>query len=185
MQGDGEKPEPAGSWQYKPEGGSQSTQATPAPTDFKDVSWTASEYVAHQKSFGWYVVLAFGAAAGGAAVYLLTQDWVPTVVVLVFAVGFGVIGARQPRVLHYGLDERGVRIENKFYPYTMFRSFNLVDEGALGSIILMPLKRFMMSITLYFDPNDEEKILNVLSRVLPVENRGHDPVDRFMRKVRF
>lgn len=188
MQGEGQQAEPQGHWNYKPD--AAATDGVPATVSstpqFESVSWTASEYIAHHKSFGWFLVLAVGAAATGGLVYLITdKDLIPTIVVLIFAVGFGAMAARQPRVLRYSLDDHGVHIENKFYPYSTFRSFNVIEEGAIKSIVLIPLKRFMMSLTLYFAPDDEEKILSVLSKVLPLENRGYDVVDRFMHKIRF
>ncbi|MDB5163823.1 MAG: hypothetical protein JWS12_441 [Candidatus Saccharibacteria bacterium] len=160
-----------------------SPQALPKPGEA--VSWTASEYVANQKSGSWYGTLAIGAVAVAALIYLLTHDWISSAVVIILAAAFGIIGARQPRVLHYSVDHDGVHIENKSYPYGILKSFSVIDEGAINSIMLLPLKRFSPSVSIYYAPDDEDKILEVLSNYLPFEERARDPLDRLMHKVKF
>jgi hypothetical protein len=49
----------------------------------------------------------------------------------------------------------------------------------------MPLKRFAPVVAAYYDPKDETKIAEILTERLPMENRQHDPVERFMRRIRF
>jgi hypothetical protein len=104
---------------------------------------------------------------------------------VIVTVLFGVFAARKPRTLNYALDDAGIHIGQKFYSYGDFKSFSVLDEGGLNAIWLMPLKRFMPSLTIYYAPNDEDKIMRVLSSFLPFEDRDHDMVDRLMRKVRF
>lgn len=172
--------EPA-SWQFEPDQGQ-----SPAPSAAEAaVSWTASEFVAHTKAASWYGALALSGALLAALIYLLTRDWISTVVIIIITVIFGVFAARKPRVLNYSLDQVGVHIAQKFYAYGDFKSFSVLDEGGLNSILLTPLKRFMPSITVYYAPTDEDRIIDVLSRYLPFEDRDHDMVDRFMRRVKF
>jgi hypothetical protein len=39
----------------------------------------------------------------------------------------------------------------------------VVPEGAFNSIVFMPLKRFAVPLSIYYDPKDEDKIIAVLS----------------------
>jgi hypothetical protein len=149
------------------------------------ISWTASEFLAHEKSASWYLVLALAAVAAAGIIYLLTRDTVSSVVVLVGAVIFGIVAARKPRQLTYQIDADGIQVGPKHYPLADFRSFSVVDEGSFSGINLMPLKRFAPMLTVYYDPKDEERIIGVLSRSLPMEEHRHDPVDNLMRRIRF
>jgi hypothetical protein len=149
------------------------------------VNWTASEFVAHEKSTGWYGGLAIAAVIIAAFVYLLTKDKISTTVVVVAALALGVLGARKPRQLRYQLDEAGFSIGQKHYSYEMFRSFSVVPEGAFSSIVFMPLKRFAPVTTLYYPPESEDKILDVLAQRLPFEDHKADAVDSLMRRIRF
>lgn len=149
------------------------------------VSWTASEFVAHEKNANWYGLLALAGVLGTVIIYLLTKDIVSSAMILVVTVIFGVFASRKPRVLEYVLDQSGIHIGPKFYAYGDFKSFSVFEEGSLNAVLLMPLRRFMPSLTIYYDPQDEEKIIQVLSDYLPFEERDHDMVDKLMRKVRF
>jgi len=175
--------QPPANWQFQ--SGTPPTSVTPQQPPEAQVDWTASEFVAHQKSAGWYLGLVALTILLGAIVYVLTKDVISTVVVAIVGISFGFFAARKPRELHYALDTSGIHMGEKFYPYNQFKSFSLVEEDAAQSVWLMPLKRFMPIITVYFDPNDQDKIANTLSNFLPFENRQPDAVDKLMHRLRF
>lgn len=174
-----------------PEAAGTSTTTPPVPVDPQMydtgtvVSWTASEYINHHKSAGWYIKLAAAAAVLAAAVFLLTGDKISTGVVVAVAVVFGWYASQQPRQLQYSLDGSALHIGSRAYPYTHFRSFAVVDEGAFSSIMFMPLKRFSPGVSLYYDPADEDRIVAALADQLPMEPRRNDLVDTLMRRIRF
>lgn len=149
------------------------------------VAWSASEFIAHQKSFGWYALLVVVAAAVAALVYLLTKDKISTGAVIFVAMILGITAARKPRTLRYELTDVGIGIGSKFYDYGQFRSFAIVDEGAFSSLVFMPLRRFMPLITVYYEPQDEDKIVGMLAERLPMEEHQLDLMERLMRRIRF
>ncbi len=176
--------EPAANWQFTAE--DQTTAgATPPTPSYEVVTWSASEYMAHEKSLGWYVLLGLAATGAAGFIYLITREVVSTVVVLIMGLAFGSFAARKPEELTYELGNTALRVGQKTYPYAQFKSFNIIEEGAMHSITLMPLQRFMSPLSIYYDPTDEDKIATALSSYLPYEDRKQDAVDRLMRKVRF
>jgi hypothetical protein len=174
---------PESTWQYQPE--ADSGALPPARPPIAGVSWTASEYIEHEKRAGWFIALSLATVAAGALMYLITRDIVSVVVAVVVAALFGTTGARKPRTLNYQLDSSGVSIESKHYPYESFKSFSVLDEGAFSSVTLLPLRRFMPTLSLYYPPEQEDSILQTLANYLPHEERSHDPIERLMRRVRF
>lgn len=163
----------------------QPAAAPPVNGGDRSVEWTASEFVAHHKSFGWYLALVLVGVVLAAIVYLLTKDKISTAAVLVASLVFGVAAARKPRVLAYRLDESGLAIGQKFYPYGLFRSFTIVDEGPFSSITMLPIKRFMPAYNIYYAPDDEEHIMNVLVLYLPFEQRKDGIFDSIVHRIRF
>ena len=164
----------------------QDDDTQPATDDNEVITWTASEYIAHQKTPTWYIVLGFTTLALAALTYLMTSgDIVSVVVVILVMVVFGMYAARKPQEQEYTVSQAGIAIGQKGYPYTELKSFSVVDEGAFSSIVFIPMKRFMPVLTMYYDPQDEERIFATLSRHLPHEQNGHDRIDRFMKKIRF
>lgn len=151
----------------------------------KPISWTASEYVSHDKSTTWFVQFGLVVLLISGAIYVFTRDLMSVFYITIFGIGFGIFAGRKPQVLQYTLDSRGVHIGNKSYPISMFKSFAVVEEEGIHSIQLMPMKRFMPSISVYFAPDDEQEIMQSLSSMLPLEQRKQDSIDRLMHRIRF
>lgn len=157
-----------------------------APTiQSEDLSWTASEYVAHEKSATWYVKYGLIAVVLAAVIYFVSRDFISLAFVAVAAVAFGIFASRKPKVQTYHLGSTGIHIAERLYSFADFKSFALVKDGALHSIVLLPIKRFAPSLTVYFDPADEQAIASAMSSYLPQEQRKQDAVDSFMRRIRF
>lgn len=154
--------------------------AAPSPVD-----WTASEYVYHAKGPGWFLLLAGGALVLLALIYLLIRDVVAVVLLAVAGIAFGVFANRKPRVLAYRVDEHGITVGQKHYPFTDFKSFSVAQDGPLHTVSFMPLRRFMPPLSIYYDPQDEDAILDVIAASLPFDRRPADPIDRLMSKLHF
>jgi hypothetical protein len=175
--------EPQQNWQYNASDTPSANQTV--PSDIGSVHWTASEFIDHDKRAGWFIGLAAAAAVACVLVYFVTHDTIATVMIVVAAALFGVTAGRKPNTLDYNLDSSGIKIGSKLYEYNFFKSFSVIEEGALSSIQLTPLARFSPPISLYYPPEQEDQILNTLSNYLPHEERHRDPVDRLMRRIRF
>lgn len=130
-------------------------------------------------------MLAGGAFIVSLLVYLLTRDVVSAGVVVIGAVLFGVMAGRQPRQLQYAVYDQGITIGSKAYPYKDFRSFSVVDEGHFSSIVFMPLKRFAPPLSIYYHPDDERRIVEVIAVRLPMQAHKRDFVESLMRQIRF
>lgn len=190
--------EPA--WQYKPSGGTATAepplqaaaprptsgpQPPPAPPAGGSVSWTASEYIDHDRSASWYLILATGTVVLAGLVYLISSDFLGVAIILILGILVGVFAHRQPAQVTYELNENGLKIGQKLYTYGVFKSFAIVRDEALPSINLEPLKRFMPPITIYFAPQDEEQIISVLGARLPSHEQKADRIDRLSRRLKF
>jgi hypothetical protein len=149
------------------------------------VTWTASEFIAHYKSPGWYALVGLAAALIGGLVWLTGRDIFMAVLVFVVVLLLGFYGAHKPRQLTYELDSQGLTIGARRHLFGEFRAFSVVSEGPFSSIELVPLRRFAMYVTIYFDPNDENKIIGVMSEHLPIEEPRNDLLEQLMHRVRF
>ncbi len=176
-----ETPEPSQTWKYHAEAAVPATTSTST----QSVNWSASEYIDHQKATSWYLGLIVVTVLACGLIFWLTHDLITLVVIAIAAALFGVAGARKPRTLEYELNNRGVQIGAKFYDYAGFKSFTVLEEGAINSIQLLPLKRFMPPISLYCPPEQEDAVVGLIGSYLPHEERSSDPIDSLMRKVRF
>ncbi len=179
--------EPTANWQYtdgNEVAADSSGQPQPTPT-LQPLSWTASEYISHAKGFSWFALLGACLFVVVAVVYMLTGDIIASVGVGVAGIAFAVFSARPPRVLQYTITEQGVQIGQRFYSYHEFKSFSVMHDGPLPSVLLMPLKRFLPPITIFFEPQSGDAIIDALSSYLPHESKEPDAVDKLMSRIRF
>jgi len=149
------------------------------------VSWTASEYIEHHKPTSWYMGLSIATGVAVALVFLLTRDIVSVVVITMMGILFGVFASRKPEVREYEISAEGISISGKLYPHDLFRSYSVHQEQGLRSLFLVPVKRFMPGITIYYPPDQEDSIMDALANYLPFEEGEPDAVDKFMSKIRF
>jgi len=157
----------------------------PVEAEHIDMAWEASEYIHHTKSPLWFMGYAGIMLVLLAVAYFLTQAWTFIILVVVMAVAIGVFATRPPRTLHYALTDTGLQIEDSHYHYNDFRAFGIIADGGLYSIMLIPTKRFMPAVSIYFAEEDGEKIVDILGSRLPMEELHLDFVDRMMRRLRF
>jgi hypothetical protein len=111
----------------------------------------------------WYLVFGLVGLVLAAGVFLINHDIFSVIVIAMVAGILGYATSRKPRVMTYRLDHTGLTIGQKFRPYAEFKSYSLIDEGPFASITLAPLKRFMPTTSVYFSPEDEHKIVEVLA----------------------
>jgi hypothetical protein len=175
-------------WQYMP-AQTVAPKQSPAETAEKnaigDFSWTAAEYIEHERGASWYFFLILATAAIAAAIYLMTKDFFAVGATVVVGIVLAVFAGRKPKQVRYELSQTGLKIGEKTYNYNLFKSFSVMREGSNSSINLMPLKRLMPPIAAYFAPQDEQRIVNVIGEYLPFEERKLDATDRLAHRLRF
>ncbi|HSX16740.1 MAG TPA: hypothetical protein VLH86_01415 [Patescibacteria group bacterium] len=191
MSEDSEQQAPSAGWQYKPgdsppvAGDTSPLKKPPVAPAEPDITWTASEYIAHNKSAGWYAGVIGGAVLFAAIVFLLTHDKISTVTVVVVALLFTVAAARKPRVITYALGRDGITIGANLHSFGEYRAFTVRREGVFANIELLPLKRFMPMTSIYCSPDNEDDILTLLSQHVPYEQPNNSLAENFARRIRF
>lgn len=162
-----------------------SPEVVDAPPDLMAaVSWEAAESIHHEKGANWFIGL--GAAAVvliGLSIWL--QAWTFTALVVVMVVAIVFLAKRPPQVMHYQLTASGLQINDNHYAFRDFRAFGVVQDEAMYYISLIPIKRFMPAIEVYFPQEHGEQIVDVLGAHIPMQTIKPDAVDRVMRRLRF
>lgn len=149
------------------------------------LEWEAAEYTHHQKGPAWFLGLAGITVVLIAVAFFWTHSWTFIALLVVMAVATGVYANRQPRTLHYFLTQHGLRIDASEYHYNDFRAFGVLNDGVSLSVVLIPIKRFMPAVTMFFPDEHGEGIVDILSARLPMEELHLDFIDVLTRKMRF
>lgn len=149
------------------------------------VTWEASEYIHHQKSPTWYLALTGATLVLGAVLYLLIRDVWSLIVLIVMYAAITVYARREPSVLRCTVSTEGVSIGERHFTYDQFKSFSVMQETGVPSVTLDPTQRFMPAVSVYFAPEDGDKIVDELTKFLPHEQKASNAVDRAMTRLRF
>jgi hypothetical protein len=153
--------------------------------DGQSITWTTAEFHAHDKSAGWYLLLAIATIVSAGVLYIWTKSIVTPVVILISGIIFGIYGTHQPNQLEYSMDDQGIRIGSKQYHYDEFRLFIVTTGSPLPEITLLPIKRFMPPLSVRYVPEVENKMLDMLGDHLPFEERRPEVIDSLMRRIHF
>lgn len=152
-------------------------------TDEAPVSWSAFEYIHHEKGTLWFVIFGIIAVAVlGSAIYF--QQWIFAVLIAVIIAVIIVSSRRPPRELTYELSGDGLSIDGAMHPFEDFKAFGVVRDGEEYSIMLIPTQRFQPAITVYFPEEAGEAIVDMFGARLPMKDLRLDAVDRVVRFLR-
>jgi hypothetical protein len=157
----------------------------PLQSDGNSISWSAPQFISHDKSNQWFLICLAGAAVLGVIIYLITKDFLSAITIAFAIVILGAYSYRKPKNINYAVSQDGIGVGTRVYVYEEFRSFTAVPEGPYLSVTLFPLKRFAPLVGLYYMGEDESLIVDFLSERLPMQEPKSDLVDNLMRRIKF
>ena len=147
------------------------------------ITWQAEEYVIRDHHAGWYVGLAIAAITLSAlAIYYRWFSFL--VLIVVSTIAILVFNLRPPRKIKYALDQKGLTEGPVLHKYGDFKAFGIIKEGSHYSAILIPKKRFNLSVKVYFPENSGEAIVDALGSHLPMEEVKQDFLDKIVNFLR-
>lgn len=161
----------------------QNNQQLDIDPPFETVNWEASESISHERDGLWFIGL-IATVAILVIISVWLQLWTFTALIIVMAIALAVYLRRAPRTLRYSLSYNGLHVDQQFHGFDEFRSFGILQEGDLFSVMLMPTKRFGQSLTIYFSEGEGEKIVDILGSYLPMEDLHLDLMDGILRRLR-
>lgn len=145
--------------------------------------WEAADSFSVKKSPVWYIVLTAITLLVSSGIYLLTKDKITTAVMLVSGLLIGIYGGKKPKVFKYQMSNFGFKINDRYYKFSSYRSFAIIQHGNGRSIVLTPLGRLTPYMYIYFNKDVEDKLISKLNEVLPKEDRHSDIIDGLFRKI--
>lgn len=167
----------------------QSPTFTTAPVEMRDgddtvVRWQASEYIQHSKSVGWYVGLAVVTVLLMLFSIFVLKSISFSILLPVMAAALLVYVLMPPEMISYTLSRKGLHINDKLHNFADYREFGVVRDELANSIVLIPRKRFLPSVSVYFPTEVGEAIVDMLAARLPMRETKLDPVDKLIRILR-
>ena len=147
------------------------------------ISWQAEEYIVRDHNTWWFVGLfAVGTALSILAIFL--EWWTFLVLIILSIVAILISIFRPPRKIQYSLDKDGLTEGTRLHNYEDFKAFGILKEGSHFSAVLIPKKRFSLSVKVYFPEGSGEAIVDHLGAHLPMEEVKLDILDKLVNFLR-
>ena len=139
------------------------------------IQWTGVDDSTRQRKTGWYMIwaLLFLVMAGGAfALHWFMGYWqfwsVLALGIIIFVTL--IISNRASQAINYTLTKQDITINSKTYPLSDFKSFSVSNAGGVWILHLVTKKRIAMEFDIIIPSNNAEQIVDVFSKLLPMED---------------
>jgi hypothetical protein len=147
------------------------------------IQWQSPEYVQEQRSPWWFIGFWAAAVLLMVLAAFVIRSWSFALLVPAMAAALMIYSHRPPRTLTYILSEKGLYINEKLHPLGEFRSFGVVREESIPSLMLIPVKRFRPGLTVHFPAESGEAIVDMLGSRIPMQDLRLDVFDRVIRRL--
>lgn len=153
--------------------------------DVEPIHWSANEYIHEEKNVLWFSIFSVVVVLLIAIDIFMLQSYTFSLLVVVMAIAVVIYSRRPPRTIDYTLSgDQGLYVGERLYHFSEFKAFGLIKDRGQHSIMLIPIKRFSPSVTVYFPEEAGEEIVDILGARLPMENLKLDFIDVIVRKLR-
>ena len=147
------------------------------------ITWQAEEYIVRGRNTWWYVGL-FAVGAALATLSVLLQWWTFLILIILSIITILTSTIRPPRKITYTLDNEGLKEGQKLHKYEDFKAFGILKEDNHFSAVLIPKKRFGLSVKVYFPEGSGEAIVDALGARLPMQEVKLDFLDKIVNFLR-
>ena len=147
------------------------------------ITWQAEEYIVRGRNTWWYVGL-FAVGAALATLSVLLQWWTFLILIILSIITILTSTIRPPRKITYALNNEGLKEGQKLHKYEDFKAFGILKEDNHFSAVLIPKKRFGLSVKVYFPEGSGEAIVDALGARLPMQEVKLDFLDKIVNFLR-
>ena len=134
------------------------------------ILWDAYEHQHAPKKSDWFWILGIMTLSISMASILLGN---PLFGILVFIGGLvvAILATRDPKIVSYAVTQRGLKIDQKLYPYTTLECFCIDEESVSGpQLLVKSTKLFMPLLVLPLPLDTMEEIEDLIAQRLPEEH---------------
>lgn len=151
----------------------------------RGIIWEAYEHHHGEKQSDWFWILGILTFSSAVASMLLGNTLLG---ILIFIAGtvVAILAARAPKIVSYAVTARGLRIDDRLFPFTTLESFYIDQEGPHGPQLLIKSEKMFMPLLIVPLPEDAvEEIEDMIAERLPEEHIEEPFAHRLLELVQF
>lgn len=162
------------------------SQTVVAETEqLKAISWEAPEHHHVEKSSEWFAVVGILTLAAAAAAYALGNILFAVLIMLIGLV-MSLVTIRTPEIIPYAVSARGIRVDDRLYPYTTLESYYIDEDDPKGPQLLLKGERLIMPLIVIPIPEDEvDEIEDIIAMKIPEEHLEESFFAKLLESVGF
>lgn len=152
--------------------------------------WSALEYEEKDRSPDWFWALGVIIVTGSIAA-IIFGNYFFAALLIISGLLLGFFARKKPEMVTYELNERGLKIRSRLYPYENIKSFWVQLGKSPGSgvkpiLFIHSERAFMPIISIPIDETIAEDIYNIfMSQNIPEEEMREHPSERIMEVLGF
>lgn len=148
------------------------------------LSWEAEEYEHHEKTREWHLAVGI-IALGFLILALILKNFLFAILVIIAGFSVMLYGERKPKRVSFAITSRGIKTDNKLYPYDNLEYFWInYDPPHIRELCLISKKLFVPQISIPLGQTDPNQVREHLLKFLEekeIEESIFDAIARFFR----
>jgi len=150
------------------------------------ISWQAPEFIRHEKSRSWFIVLGILSALLIIVTYLM-KNYLFILIIVLAAFLIFVQAKKYPRKIKFEITNDGITIDQEKYSFSDFKSFWIFEEEEpqMQFLSLLTKKLTQPHLTIPLGDKKPEEIKTVLLKFIPEKKHEETLSDILAKKIKF
>ncbi len=148
------------------------------------LEWSHLEYEEKERNTDWFWALGIIVVAISVT-SIIYQNYFFAILIILSGILIAVFAVKKPEMVHYEINQKGLMIKNRLYPYEKIKSFWVQTEKN-PTLFIKSERIFMPIISLPIEESSVNEIKNImLSNQLPEEEMHEHISEKIMESLGF
>lgn len=148
------------------------------------IAWDAPEHIHIEKNNDWYWAVGIITITAVALAFIF-NNIIFGILILVCSFALVVHSSKAPRTFHYEINDRGIMINDRLFPFLTLESFWIDAHETPPKILIKSHKTFMPFLTIYIEDVDPEVVRDILLNYIS-ETEHYEPISqKILEKIGF
>jgi hypothetical protein len=152
---------------------------------FQEFKWKAPEFPTRKKTKSWFIIPAIITISLGIFA-LVTENILFLIVIILAFFVFYIYANKEPRIVKFKINEKGIEIDKKLHDFDSLRSFWIFyNPPEQKELSLRSRKTFLPYVRISLGDKNPNEIRKFLLKFLPERRHRESIVDIWMRRTGF
>ena len=148
------------------------------------IAWDAPEHIHTEKNNDWYWAVGIITITSTVLAFIF-GNIIFGIFIIIASFALVTHAAKEPRTIHYEINDRGVMVDKTLFPFLSLESFWIDAHEIPSKILLKSHKIFMPYITIYIEEVDPEKVRDILLNYIAETEHQEPLTQKLLEKFGF